>query len=253
MPHAWRSESESSSTGVAEVERAAEQLVEHLVGAGALLARRQPRRHVSLGAQPDVVEHRARLGDQHLLEHRDDALCLRRARVRIATSLAVTASVAGVGPVDAAEDLHERALARAVLADERVNLSARSSNELSASACVAPKAFAIARVTSTRSVEGRASAARSSAAVIDAVRRASDPRPLLASAAVAGSARRRANPSTFPLPGQLPASQRYSGANDIANTKGISDTFGHSEGGSTGRPREASQGVTRPPSEGSAG
>ena len=48
----------------------------------------------------------------------------------------------GVGPVNAGEDLHERRLARPVLADDAVHLAAASSNEHERSACVGPNALA---------------------------------------------------------------------------------------------------------------
>ena len=41
------------------------------------------------------------------------------------TGCAVEADLAGIGPVDAGEDLHQRRLAGAVLADERDDLAAR--------------------------------------------------------------------------------------------------------------------------------
>ena len=48
---------------------------------------------------------------------------------------------AGVGLVDAGQDLDQRALAGAVLADERVDLAGSSSSETLSSACVAAKRF----------------------------------------------------------------------------------------------------------------
>ena len=76
-----------------------------------------------VGAGPHVVEHRARPDDEHLLEDRDHARgdgvgrrggCARSAR---------EPDDAGVRPVDARQDLDERALAGAVLADDRVHLA----------------------------------------------------------------------------------------------------------------------------------
>ena len=78
----------------------------------------------AVGAEPDVVEHRAGLGDEDLLEDRDDAAALRLARrPDRRDELAVELDLAGVRGVDAAEDLDQRRLAGAVLADERVDLA----------------------------------------------------------------------------------------------------------------------------------
>ena len=108
----------------AEVDVAPEQLAEHLARAGALLAQRYAGAPDVVGAEPDVVEHRARLGDEHLLEDGDDAAplgLLRRGQRR--DDLAVELDLARVGQVHAAEDLDHRRLAAAVLADEREDLA----------------------------------------------------------------------------------------------------------------------------------
>ena len=123
MPHACRSLSESSSTGMSRSSRA-EQLVEHrLARACASRAPGRALRADAVAPQPDVVEHGAGLGDEHLLEHGDDAALLRGARRRGARPARREARSAASGRVHAAEDLDERALAGAVLADERVHLA----------------------------------------------------------------------------------------------------------------------------------
>ena len=78
----------------------------------------------AIEAQTDVVQDRACLGDEHFLEHGRDSVLLsdpRRARMR--DLAAADLDRAGVGCVNAAEDLHQRALPRAVLADDRVHLA----------------------------------------------------------------------------------------------------------------------------------
>jgi hypothetical protein len=107
-----------------EIEPAIEELIEELLGAGALLAGADPRAQQPFVAEPDVVDDRAGLGDQHLLEHRRDAVLAGRARRRQrAGRSALDLDLADVGRVDAGEDPHERALARAVLTDDRVDLA----------------------------------------------------------------------------------------------------------------------------------
>ena len=76
-----------------------------------------------VGAEPDVVQHRAGLGDEDLLEDRDDAVLLRGSGAAQLDLGPVDLDRARVGRVHAAEDLHQRALARAVLADQRVDLA----------------------------------------------------------------------------------------------------------------------------------
>ena len=64
--------------GHAEVDLAAEQLAQHLPGARDLVALRDARAPRVVGAEPDVVEHRARLGDEDLLEGGEDAAASER-------------------------------------------------------------------------------------------------------------------------------------------------------------------------------
>ena len=110
--------------GHVQVDLAAEQLAEHLLRTHGLLARRHARAPRAVGTEPDVVEHRARLGDEDLLEDREDAAALRFARrLDRRDELAVELDLPGVRGVDAAEDLDQRRLAAAVLADERVHLA----------------------------------------------------------------------------------------------------------------------------------
>ena len=104
MPQAWRSRQRELLDGDAAVDGATEQLLEHRPRAGALLARRHARAPGVVGAEPDVVEHRARLGDEHLLEHRDDAAACATRGVRTPARLAVEPDLAGVRRVDAAQD-----------------------------------------------------------------------------------------------------------------------------------------------------
>ena len=109
---------------MSQVDVAAEQLAEHLLRASGLLARPHARAPRVVGAEPDVVEHRAGLGDEDLLEDREDAAALRLARrPDRRDELAVELDLSGVRGVDAAEDLDHRRLAAAVLADERVDLA----------------------------------------------------------------------------------------------------------------------------------
>ena len=109
-----------------EVERGrgAEQVGED--GAGALALDRgggaiaeQP-----VSAHPHVLEHRARLDHEHLLEHRGDAGArgLPGAPQMIDLRTA-DRDLPAIRTVHAGEQLDERALARAVLADDRVDLT----------------------------------------------------------------------------------------------------------------------------------
>src|SRR5581483_443351 len=107
-----------------EAERATEQLAERLPGSGALLAYGDAGAQEPVRTQPDVVEHRPGLGDEHLLEDRDDARLYRCPRVAQRRQKAPSElDLAGVRRMHTTQDLHERALAGAVLADERVHLS----------------------------------------------------------------------------------------------------------------------------------
>ena len=78
-----------------------------------------------VGAHPDVVEHRPRLDDEHLLEHGCHAGGRGAPRRRDALEpLAADLDRPGVRAVDAGEDLHQRRLARSVLSDDAVHLAA---------------------------------------------------------------------------------------------------------------------------------
>ncbi len=80
---------------------------------------------------PRLVAHHHVLGDRaqwhevELLVNRGDARRLRFARACDLARRAGEADRAGVAAIDASEDLDERRLARAVLADQRVNLAGR--------------------------------------------------------------------------------------------------------------------------------
>jgi hypothetical protein len=109
--------------GPVEIQRPTQQLFEHRASAGALLPRRHTRADEAVDAEPDVVEHGPRLRDKNLLEDGDDARLLgdpRGAGGEGARSLELDR--ARVWSVHPAQDLHQRALTRAVLADERVHL-----------------------------------------------------------------------------------------------------------------------------------
>src|SRR5262249_6229855 len=75
------------------------------------------------GAEPDVVLDRQVGAEAELLRHQRDAALLRLARRRDRAWFAVARERAGVGAVDAGEDLHQRALAGAVLAAEGADLA----------------------------------------------------------------------------------------------------------------------------------
>ena len=105
--------------GGVEVEVSAAQAEEDLPRDPAPLpgGKREPEHAVD--AEPDVLEHRLGGDDQHLLEHcRDGAV--HGARRQFARP---QVDLAGVGLLDEGEDLHQRALARAVLAQHGVHLA----------------------------------------------------------------------------------------------------------------------------------
>jgi hypothetical protein len=85
----------------------------------------QPAAGGRLGAEKDVLLHAEVRGEvQFLINHRDAALPGVQWIARH-EGLAVELERAGVRLIRAAQDFHERALARAVFADERVNLARR--------------------------------------------------------------------------------------------------------------------------------
>ena len=74
-------------------------------------------------AERDVLGHGERLDEPEVLVHHPDPGVERVARAVEHDRLAVEADLALVGPVEAGEDVRERALAGAVLAEERVHLA----------------------------------------------------------------------------------------------------------------------------------
>src|SRR5262249_12951984 len=76
-------------------------------------------------AEDDVLGHRERRDEPKVLVHHADA-CLDRVTGRVEVHLlAVELDLAGVGPVEAREDVGEGALAGAVLAEEGMYLPGR--------------------------------------------------------------------------------------------------------------------------------
>jgi hypothetical protein len=106
-----------------EVDRAAEKLAEPLLRQPPSLPLFDVAPQEAVGAEPDVVQHRSRAGDEDLLEHGGDPGVERGAGRGEGDPLLVHLHDAGVRLVDAGQDLHERALARAVLAHQREDLS----------------------------------------------------------------------------------------------------------------------------------
>ncbi len=74
-----------------------------------------------MAAREDVLGHGQVREDGRLLVHRDDPEPVRRLRAADRCGSPVDEQLALVGLDDAGEDLHERRLAGAVLADERVH------------------------------------------------------------------------------------------------------------------------------------
>ena len=125
MPQAWRSDSDSSSTATPRSSGRPSSSVEHLAARErASRARRNPLAPGVVAAEPNVVEHRARLGDQDLLEHGDDARAsVPAGRARSgAIGSPLSSTVPASGDVDATEDLDDRRLSATVLADQRPDL-----------------------------------------------------------------------------------------------------------------------------------
>ncbi len=75
-------------------------------------------------AEGDVLGHRQRFEQREMLEHHADAQALRMARVLDRDLLAFPDDLAGIGLDHAVDDLDQRALAGAVLAQQRVDLVA---------------------------------------------------------------------------------------------------------------------------------
>ena len=114
----WRSPTLSVETIAARIELELVGL-EHPVELGEQFARRQAR----VEAEGDVLEHRHRLEQREMLEHHADAEAARGAGVRDADGRAVEHDLALVGREDAVDHLDESRLARAVLAEQGVNLA----------------------------------------------------------------------------------------------------------------------------------
>ena len=91
-----------------------------------LAAHRRPVEHArarQLAAEEEIGGDVEARHEVELLEDRGDAGGLRGARVGEAHRLAVDPHLAGVGRDDAGEDVHQRRLAGAVLAEQRMNLA----------------------------------------------------------------------------------------------------------------------------------
>ena len=76
-------------------------------------------------AERHVLGDRERLHEPEVLVHHPDPRVERLPRIREPDRIAVEQDLALVGPVEAREDVRERALAGAVLAEQRVNLTDR--------------------------------------------------------------------------------------------------------------------------------
>ena len=85
----------------------------------------QPERaaRVAVVAEHDVLRDRERLDEPEVLVHHEDARVERVARRVEVDAAAVQRDLALVRPVEAGEDVRERALAGAVLAEQRVHLA----------------------------------------------------------------------------------------------------------------------------------
>jgi hypothetical protein len=87
------------------------------------LAGQRPPLHGVVDAQRHVLQHRHRLEQREVLEHHADAERTRRLRVGDPDGAAVPQDLALVGVEHAVDDLDQRALAGAVLAQQRVDLA----------------------------------------------------------------------------------------------------------------------------------
>jgi len=109
--------------GCGQVGRPVEEFLQRGLGQTPLLPGRDPGPPGVVGAEPDVVQHRAGLGHQDLLEDGDDAVLLGGLGVAQLDLGPGHLDPARVGRVHPAQDLHQRALARAVLPDQGVDLA----------------------------------------------------------------------------------------------------------------------------------
>ena len=94
-----------------------------LGGLGRDAARHLGQRQARVQAEPDVLGHRQRVEQAEVLEHHADAQRARLLRVAHVHRLAVPSHAAFVGLDRAVDDLHQRRLAGAVLAQHRVGLA----------------------------------------------------------------------------------------------------------------------------------
>ena len=100
-----------------------------------------PAQPAGLGAQQDVfLRGEMEREIQLLIDHRH-ALQARVVRILRHVGLAAELHRAGIGRVRAAEDFHQRALARAVFADERVHLAGRDLERHAAQSARGAEAF----------------------------------------------------------------------------------------------------------------
>ena len=83
----------------------------------------RPRLPERAGAEHDVLEHRQVVGQREVLVHHADARRERGARVAGRERRPMTSTRARVGDVVAEEDVHQRRLAGAVLAEQRDHLA----------------------------------------------------------------------------------------------------------------------------------
>ena len=122
--HACRSLSDSRSAGVSSGGDSPSSASSTCFAPPALLCGGDTAGEHAVGSHPDVLQHRARFDDEDLLEDGGDAG--RRGAPRESSGSGrsrLPAERAGVGPVNAGEDLHERRLAGAVLTDDAVDLT----------------------------------------------------------------------------------------------------------------------------------
>jgi len=106
-----------------QVDRPVEEFLQGGLGPAPLLPGRDLRPPRVVGAEPDVVQDGTGLGDQDLLEDGDDAVLLRGLGIAQLGLGPGHLDPARVGRVHPAQDLHQRALARAVLPRQGVHLA----------------------------------------------------------------------------------------------------------------------------------
>ena len=109
----------------AEIDRGAGQARQGRLGDRAPLGHRQAPPPQPVIAQEDVVQHRSLRCQQHLLEHGGDAVRPGHGRARQPHRLAVDRDAASIRLDDAGQELDQRALAAAVLAQDGVDLAGR--------------------------------------------------------------------------------------------------------------------------------